>query len=233
MNTIKQVRLTFALLLFVTAMSANAATIDKISLATFGHYIQSYNYFGTGDSQTLDLGSPDVYSLNNGSTWLSGAGGYYTFRPSMQSVQQNGNVLTYTLSTPTDGVMWNYTDYDSGSHSSNGTLSLVGNNLSLIATSGSNTAILSGFVKITNDTYANYTDSRFNFYSAPVGAIVPFEVTFTTYAPQGWTATSASFQYNIAGQIDFTSPVPLPATAWLLGSGLLGLVSVARKSKST
>lgn len=41
--------------------------------------------------------------------------------------------------------------------------------------------------------------------------------------PEGVTFTSASGQ--------FMSPVPVPAAVWLFGSGLLGLVSIARRGK--
>lgn len=42
----------------------------------------------------------------------------------------------------------------------------------------------------------------------------------------GWVA-----QWRIAGTLDELHPVPIPAAAWLLGSGLLGLVPLARRKK--
>lgn len=43
-------------------------------------------------------------------------------------------------------------------------------------------------------------------------------------------STGAGFSYN---NFEFTaSPVPLPAAAWLFGSGLLGLVGVARRKRA-
>ena len=39
-----------------------------------------------------------------------------------------------------------------------------------------------------------------------------------------------SFNFNIQG---LTAPVPLPAAAWLFGSGLAGLLGVARRAKRT
>jgi hypothetical protein len=45
--------------------------------------------------------------------------------------------------------------------------------------------------------------------------------------------TSYSDYQNVGWQFDLkTSPVPVPAAAWLLGSGLLGLIGVARKRKA-
>jgi hypothetical protein len=47
-------------------------------------------------------------------------------------------------------------------------------------------------------------------------------------AISGFTAISASSGYDYVNA--FPSAVPIPAAAWLFGSGLLGLVGVARRS---
>jgi len=47
----------------------------------------------------------------------------------------------------------------------------------------------------------------------------------TISLPPGVTFTSASGQF-------LTAPVPIPAAAWLFGSGLLGLIGVARRKKT-
>jgi hypothetical protein len=44
----------------------------------------------------------------------------------------------------------------------------------------------------------------------------------------GWT-----FQWHQQGSGVYTAPVPIPAAVWLFGSGLLGLVSLARRKKAT
>jgi hypothetical protein len=48
---------------------------------------------------------------------------------------------------------------------------------------------------------------------------------FTITLPAGVTFTSASNQF-------LTAPVPVPAAVWLFGSGLLGLIGVARRRKN-
>lgn len=68
------------------------------------------------------------------------------------------------------------------------------------------------------------TASSFNFFSTPAGGHGPFltaaHVLNTTGAGSGGSGWIAP------------TPVPLPAAAWLFGSGLLGLMGIARKRKA-
>jgi hypothetical protein len=67
-----------------------------------------------------------------------------------------------------------------------------------------------------------------NFGAAPVGA--PHPLSHTAFNPgSGYQLTSQPLSFGV--QVDGTT-VPVPAAAWLLGSGLLGLVGVARRSKA-
>jgi hypothetical protein len=43
------------------------------------------------------------------------------------------------------------------------------------------------------------------------------------------TTTLAGYDYIIGANIDVT-PTPIPAAAWLLGSGLLGLIGIRRRN---
>jgi len=52
-----------------------------------------------------------------------------------------------------------------------------------------------------------------------------------------WCGMKVSFKGSISGQFQFLNKpvdtvVPVPAAVWLFGSGLLGLVGMARRKKS-
>lgn len=57
-------------------------------------------------------------------------------------------------------------------------------------------------------------------FDVSTGGVITSDVNFTT---------PATFTMNTT---DTVSPVPLPATAWLFGSGLLGLVGTARRDRT-
>ncbi|MFQ5643500.1 MAG: VPLPA-CTERM sorting domain-containing protein [Thiogranum sp.] len=53
-----------------------------------------------------------------------------------------------------------------------------------------------------------------------------------TYHVAGAGFTSVAYTLHLEGHITSTSAVPVPAAAWLFGSGLMGLAGVARRRKS-
>lgn len=65
-------------------------------------------------------------------------------------------------------------------------------------------------------------DSTIPFYFAGIGS--DYRTGIVTEMPNVWKLTST-------GQLTY-SAVPVPAAVWLFGSGLLGLVSVARRRKA-
>jgi len=68
-------------------------------------------------------------------------------------------------------------------------------------------------------------DSTLPFYFAGIGS--DYTTGIVTEMPNIWKLTST-------GQLTYAAPsaVPVPAAVWLFGSGLLGLVSVARRRKA-
>lgn len=208
---------------------ANAATIDRMNTATFGHYTQSYSPGGT----FLVFSEADTYLLSDGTSWESGAGSVSPAYSTLASVVTSESSIIYTFNTPSSGVLFSNTDYNSGNHSSQGTLGLP-TSLSIVAKAGATTGILSGYTKILSNTETWYGEPLFNFYSAPVGSYVYFQQTFTlegsTFTPELF---NSSFSYNESGFVDFTNVATVPESSkmLLLLIGLAALPCVTNKRK--
>lgn len=216
--------------LFSLASLASAATIDRINTATFGHYDQEYLSSGA----FLVFSTADEYVLSDGSSWDSGAGSSTPAYAKLKSVSTSGSSITYSFNATTSGVLYRQTDYDSGDHSAQGTLSLPAS-LSIVAEAGSRTGVMRGYTQILSNEETWYGQPRFNYYSAPVGASVYFEQTFrlidTTFTADLF---SRNFTYNEFGFVDFTkvAPVPEPSTGLLLlvgGTAVLSLQARRRR----
>lgn len=65
------------------------------------------------------------------------------------------------------------------------------------------------------------------FFNSPVTS---FNV--MTFSQGGSNNLSNFRAYNSNGTVDLPDPIPLPAAAWLFGSALLGLASIARRKQS-
>jgi len=60
-----------------------------------------------------------------------------------------------------------------------------------------------------------------------------FDVTLLTFTSQDPTGTiPPNCDFDPSGNLCGAPPIPVPAAVWLFGSGLLGLVGVARRRKS-
>jgi hypothetical protein len=186
-------------------------TIDRMTTGASGSYT-------AGGTITL-LGSADVYYLSDGSSWTSGAGTYHSHWSQLVRVEVDGTTIRYVLSPPEVGLLYEQTDYDSGDHSSQGTLGAAGS-LVIEAQAGSTTAVLRGQARVVSNDPTWYGEPRFNYFSAVVGSVVPFEIAYTiqgaTWQPDTFTK---SFSYAGAGSVDFAHPVSTPRAVELTISG--------------
>jgi hypothetical protein len=194
-------------------VSASAsATIDRMTTrATYGSY-------SPGGPLVL-AGSADAYELSDGTQWSSGAGTYYEHGAYLSTVEVSGTTIRYTLSPPTLGLIYEQTDYDSGDHSAQGKLGPSGT-LVLEAQTGSATAVLRGHAVVVSNDPTSYGDPRFNYYTAIVGSVVPFEITYTRTGG-AWTpsAFASAFNYTSTGWVDFAHPVSTPPAVELTIGG--------------
>lgn len=222
--------LILCLVLIGVASNLNAATIDIMYTATFGHYRQSYS---ATSQQFMIFSQADYYFLDDNSTWESGAGWHPDTSSTVLSVNVLGDTIIYTFSTPEDSILFQNTDYNSGDHSAQGVLGVSGP-LTIVSELGSNTAVMSGYTEILSNEETWYGEPRFNYYSADVGDLVYFEVNYIlgNGAVFDEDLFSTDFSYNLTGHVDFTNVVPIPSAFFLFGSGILAVFVSKTRRKS-
>jgi hypothetical protein len=80
----------------------------------------------------------------------------------------------------------------------------------LYTTIGSTTAILRAGARVVNND-ATYYGDRFNYYTALVGSVVPFQVTYTlTSGTWDTNIFDRAFNYTAVGWVDFAQPISAP-----------------------
>jgi PQQ-like domain len=192
-----------------SSLAASAAaeriTIDRMSFGV------TYSDTYSPTTGLVIFGPAKTYYLSDGTSWGSGAGSYYRPRAIFDHAEIVGATIRYYFNPPAEGFLYKQTDYDYGDHSSNGSLGPAGL-LVLEATLGSSTATMSGDVSILSNVPANYTEPRFNYWSAPMGAIVPFRATFNLLSGATFTATTfaTSFSFSNSGEVNFADPSSIP-----------------------
>ena len=191
-------------------------TIDRM-------YVSAVFHFYSGDQFRL-FGGAVNYVLSDESSWNSGAGSYSPARSTLANVLLSGTEITYTFNAPASGLLFWHTEYNGGDHSAQGELGLPAN-LSIIAEVGEATGFMSGYIPIISNEETAYGEPRFNYYSAPVGASVYFEQTFTLLSGAVFSPDTFNTEpsYNISGYVDFTNVVPEPASIAMIGLVATGI----------
>ena len=182
------------------ASSTGHITIESMDFgATYSDRYYPYNGL-------LLFGPARTYYLSDGNNWRSGAGSYSTARALLDRVETSGTTIRYYFDPPIGGFVYKQTDYNSGDHSSNGSLGIVGP-IVLETTVGSNSAAITGEVEILTNSPANYSEPRFNYWSAPVGAISPFSATYTLLDGVTFSETTFDTEQKIAneGTVNFAA----------------------------
>jgi hypothetical protein len=222
----------FLLLLatWVSAHSLTAATIDTILLSNFGGYSDTYT---PGTFSFNAPSEPLSYQLSDGTSWQSGAGSFGWGHAMFSSVSLSGSTLSYTLATNSP-VAEMFTDFDGGNHSAQGQFDFA-SPLILQATLGSNTATLSGELQVISNDITWYGEPRFNYFTAPVGAIVPFQMTYRlTSGAWELNTFDSSFNYFATGSIDIASSASTPEPSdffyAFLSAGMLAVTLRLRKT---
>lgn len=178
-------------------------TIDRM---TFSSYSTSYTPY----REFRLTGRPEMFFLNDNTSWQSGAGSATLPFATFDHAEMHGDTIRYFLTPQPDGLLHAHTDYDFGDHSSQGSLTAEGP-LVLDAIVGSTTAVMRGFARIRDNDMTWYGEPMFNFFSSIPGAIVPFVNTYTIGSGQ-WTFNTFDypFDYSSSGEVDFAHPISTP-----------------------
>ncbi len=211
-------------------------------------YSESFNNAGfqgslvLGALSTVDSGSSDLwqytnyYSVNSYDGWTFSNGAYYA----VQANSTGGNVSPFN-----GGVLLNEGGA-LGAAATNAPLAQMDISTSLTTVVGQKYTVSTNYFgdnrpgsSYTLDLYLNGTDvySQAGSDGAAGSLAAPYTLTYTFTA----TSTSTVIGFGQSQSQNGASPiidnltvsaVPLPASAWLLGSGVLGLLGLGRRRKA-
>ncbi len=151
---------------------------------------------------------------------------------------QTGTSEDFSGGTGSIDTTWNFFG-NPGNHTQNATLAVV---------AGTNTIDMTGWTVFWGDPANGGIDPSGNPTRGPIdmgagaAAIVTcdtaacaasesYTLTYNAVVPSGGFA-GVAYQLVLTGTVGAGAVIPVPAAAWLFGSGLLGLVGVARRKKS-
>jgi hypothetical protein len=214
--------------LIATSFAVLGSLVSNVSHASLANAAEVYLQGDPGSWVGSAIGAPNV-------DWVHGVDGIFSNSgggPGVATIQYQGSAYwTFQFAAPTynpqtntntgtplhDGLYVNATRYPFNSPTQAG-LSIYGNG------AGDNTS----------DGWFNLLDVAFDGSGNLLRLAVDFKQYDETNTMSG-PGLFGSLRYNdpgIALSTQAYSPVPVPAAAWLLGSGLLGLMGVARRKKA-
>lgn len=169
-----------------------------------------------------------MYYLSDGRSWQTGAGIFYTPNVSYTSTTVSNGYIFYYFTPLDNGVLYQQSDTD-GANYSRGTLGWAGDIVVLSAAIGSTEATFSGYTTILDNSIPANLDPHYevNYFSAPVGESVYFQMSYSIWNPDGSTwqpdTFENSFDYKAGGYVNFTQVVPEPNASVLikLGTGFI------------
>jgi hypothetical protein len=178
-------------------------TIDRMTVSNYWNSYLPYREFRL-------LGRPETFFLSDQSSWQGGAGSATIPFATFDHAEMFGDTIRYFLTPQPDSLIHAHTDFNSGDHSSQGSLVAAGP-LVLDALVGSTTAVMRGYARIRDNEMTWYGEPLFNFFSSIPGSIVPFTNTFTIGSgPWTFETFDHPFDYASAGEVDFANPVSTP-----------------------
>jgi hypothetical protein len=211
--------------LVVFAGPAHSLVIERLNVSTvFGYPVSHY----PADYRFIIFGVPYSYELDNGETRTVGAGWipYTEGQVTRETVVDDsleiefGSFINWAKGEGTllyhIGQVW---DYGYSNEWTEGQL-VAASPVVLRATIGSNVATLEGLATILFNNSSNAWGDPADFvpYGKPEGTVIPYSITYTLLNDVTWAPglLNTTFDYQIAGTLDFTESLAVPEPSSLL-----------------
>ncbi len=204
-----------------TTDTTTDATIDRITIADLG---SSTAYSGSAGFRITPW--RDRFFRSDGIVYPWGAGSTLIGAFRLISVTTVDDSIFFTFDSSSAEYLMKYTDFSFGDYGSTGTI-LPYQDLVLIAERGGTRASISGEALI-GESGTGYSPPRGALYTAPVGSVIPFNVTYELIGDT-WDESQfdTPFSYRSSGEFDFKNfrfvPEPKSAFLILIGISILGL----------
>lgn len=243
LNSLTQAVISFVFLCAVCIQSANAATCITATCVNYGDFLgTNVDYFGVVEDSTTDtvplFGAPTLsgdsllfFPSNYTSTANSGATDQTSSTLTMNIVAKGGTELTVI-------TIQEFGDYSLSGVGTSATSASIDGALFVTDLSGVTGVHTDSLVVNPASPYVLPSDSS-GIFSATTTldltglgiteAFLTFNNNLATTSEAGTTALIQKKVVNGPSIVVSVDPIPVPAAVWLFGSGLLGLIGVARR----